>query len=280
MAIKILTDSASDIGAQEAKELGIIMLPMRITFGTEEFFDGVDLLPKQFYEKLMKEKDLPKTAQITPYRFEEAFAEATNNGDEVVAIILSSKLSGTYDAACQAAKQFSGKVYVVDSLSATVGERLLCQYALQLVEKGLSAKDIYEVLNKAKEKLCVMGVLETLEYLKKGGRISSAVALIGNMLNLKPVVKVLDGEVKMAGKARGKRKGLDFLNGLIGEKWIDFSMPYGILYTGLDKNIAEEYVKANPAIWKDGENTPIYIMGSTIGAHIGPGVVGVAYFAE
>ena len=280
MAIKILTDSASDISAQEAKEMGIIMLPMRITFGTEEFYDGVDLSAKKFYEKLVENKDLPKTAQITPFRFEEAFAEATKNGDEVIAIILSSQLSGTYDAACQAAKLFEGKVYVLDTLSATVGERLLCQYALQLIDRGLTAKAIFEELNKMKDKLCVMAVLDTLEYLKKGGRISSVVALLGNMLNLRPIVKALDGKVKMIGKTRGKRKGLEFMNNYIGEKWIDFSMPYGVFYTGLDESGAKVYVQDNPTIWQDGEKTPVYIMGSTIGTHVGPGAIGVAYFEK
>ena len=280
MAVKILIDSSSDIDEKEATKLGIVMLPMQITFGVEEYFDGVDLLPDQFYEKLTTSKDLPKTAQITPYRFEEAFNDMTKDGDEVVAIILSSKLSGTFEAARQAAKGFEGKVFVLDSLSATVGERLLCQYALQLIEKGLSAKEVFEALENAKERICVMGVLETLEYLKKGGRISGAVAVLGTMLNLKPVVKLTDGEVKMAGKARGKKKGLEFLNGLIGENWIDFSMPYGILYTGLDKAPAEEYILEHPEIWQDGADTPLYVMGSTIGTHVGPGVIGVAYFAK
>ncbi|MBR2903559.1 MAG: DegV family protein [Clostridia bacterium] len=125
-----------------------------------------------------------------------------------------------------------------------------------------------------------MAVLDTLEYLKKGGRISSVVALLGNMLNLKPIVKAVDGKVKMIGKTRGKRKGLEFMNNYIGEKWIDFSMPYGVFYTGLDESGAKVYVQNNPTIWQDGEKTPVYIMGSTIGTHVGPGAIGVAYFEK
>lgn len=280
MAIKLMVDSAADIGAQEAKELGILMIPMIISFDGEDYFDGVDLSPIQFYEKLLKSDVLPKTAQVTPFRFEEAFKKATENGDELIAITISSKLSGTYEGAKQAAEKFGGKVFVVDSLSATVGERLLCQYALQLIGKGLSAKAVFENLERAKKKLCVMGVLETLEYLKKGGRISSAVAFVGGVLNLKPVVKVVNGEVKMIGKARGQKKGGELMNGLIKEGGVDFSMPYGVLWTGLEEDIATKYIEESADIWEGRTEIPKYIMGSTIGTHVGPGVFGIAYFEK
>lgn len=121
--------------------------------------------------------------------------------------MISSKLSGTYEAAKTAAEKFGGKVFVVDSLSAAVGERLLCQYALRLIGVGKTAKEVFDELERVKTKLCVTGVLETLEYLKRGGRISGAVAFVGGVLNLKPVVRVVDGEVKMIGKTRGQKKG-------------------------------------------------------------------------
>lgn len=167
MAIQLMVDSAADINQREAESLGIIMLPMVITFGEEEFYDGVNLLPQQFYERLIESDDLPKTSQISPYRFSEAFEKYTANGDELIVITISSKLSGTYEAAKKTAEAFNGKVWVVDSLNACIGERLLAFYALRLLKKGFSAKEIFDELNSAKKKINVMAVLGTLEYLKK-----------------------------------------------------------------------------------------------------------------
>ena len=172
MAVKIIIDSASDITAAEAEVMGIEMMPMSIQFGETEYQAGVNLSACEFYEKLAGAKELPKTSMINSYRFEEAFQRATKNGDEVLAIVLSSKLSGTYEAAKQAAAGFDGKVFVVDTLSAAAGERLLCLYALELIKQGKSAGQVFDELENAKHKLCVMAALETLEYLKKGGRIA------------------------------------------------------------------------------------------------------------
>ena len=189
MAVKIIIDSASDITESEALEMGVTMLPMSIQFGAEEYQAGINLLPKEFYQKLLSCEELPKTSMINEYRFEKAFKNATKNGDEVIVILISSKLSGTYDAAKRTAEKFENKVFVLDSLSAATGERLLCQYALKLLKEGKTAGQVFDELEKAKKKLCVMAALETLEYLKKGGRISNTVAFVGEMLKIKPLVK-------------------------------------------------------------------------------------------
>ncbi len=279
MAVKILVDSASDISKVEAEKMGITMIPMVITFDTEEYYDGIDLLPVQFYEKLVQCKTLPKTAQINAFRFEEAFSELTRDGDEVIAIVLSSKLSATCDSAKQAAEKFKEKVYVVDSLSAATGERLLCEYALSLIKEGKTAKEVFVELEEAKNRLSIMAVLDTLEYLKKGGRISSTIAFVGGLLNLKPVVRVLDGEVKMAGKARGQRKGAEVLNEIVASAGgVDTSMPYAVLWTGLDNSVAEKYALDNEHFFGGDKNVRSFIIGSTIGTHVGPGVFGLAFF--
>lgn len=282
MAIKLMIDSASDISEKEAKELGVIMLPMVITFGEQDYYDGVDLLPVEFYEKLVESDVLPKTSQITPYRFEEEFEKYTKNGDELIVITISSKLSGTFAGAKQAAGRFAGKVHVIDSLNACIGERLLCQYGLRLIEQGLSAPEIVEELEKAKKKINVMALLGTLEYLKKGGRISAAVAFAGEMLSLKPVVAVVDGEVKLVGKALGSKKGNNLLNTLVEKKGgIDFSMPYGVVWSGMDRTMLDKYVKDSAKLWEtETDHVPAYILGGTIGTHIGPGAVGVAFFEK
>ena len=140
--IKIMIDSAADISKNEAEEKGVIMIPMLINIGEEEFYDGVNLSAQEFWEKLVESNALPKTSLINAFRFEEAFEKHTRGGDELIVITISSKLSGTYESARQAAEKFAGKVYVIDSLNACVGERLLCDYALRLLNQGLSAKEI------------------------------------------------------------------------------------------------------------------------------------------
>lgn len=280
--VKIVIDSAADIGKEEAEKLGIVMVPMVITFGAEEYYDGVNITPLQFYEKLIEGDELPKTSQVSPYRFEEAFEKITANGDEAVVITISSKLSGTHASAVQAAEKFGDKVFVVDSLNACIGERLLCQYALRLVEQGLSAKTIAEKLNEVKSKINVMAMINTLEYLKKGGRISAAAAFAGSMLSLKPVVAIIDGEVKVIGKALGSKKGNNLLNGLVEKKGgIDFSMPYGVIWSGLNDTLLQKYVKDSAHLWEsETDSVPAYMLGGTIGTHIGPGAIGVAFFEK
>ena len=282
MSVRIMIDSASDIGQKEAEQLGIAMVPMSITFGETEYFDGVNLQPNEFYEKLIESNELPKTSQINAFRWSEAYEKELKEVDELVVITMSSKLSATYNSAVQASKQFENKVYVVDSLNACVGERLLCQYAIRLVESGKTAKEIADELNNVKSKINVMAVIGTMEYLKKGGRISSAVAFAGKILAIKPVIAVVDGKVKLIGKAMGSKNGNNLLNKMVSEKGgIDFSMPHAVLWSGLDKSMLNKYVEDSSHLWKDyTDKVPEYILGGTIGTHIGPGAVGVAFFQK
>lgn len=282
MAVKIIVDSASDINEREAKEMGIVMMPMEVRIGNEDFLDGVNLLPKQFYEKLIENDDLPKTSQINAFRFEEEFKKHIDNGDEVVVITISSKLSGTYQSALQASSNFEDKVYVVDSLNAAIGERLLCLYALNLIKEGKSAKEIKLELDKKKTKINLMAMLNTLEYLRKGGRISAVAAFAGSLLSLKPVISIINGEVKLIGKALGSKKGNNLLTKLVEEKGgIDFSMPFGVIWSGLDDSMLKKYVEDSSHLWKDhAVHVPAYILGGTIGTHVGPGAIGVAFFEK
>lgn len=280
MSVKIMIDSASDINETEAKKLGFIFMPIEVRFADEEYFDGVNLLPTDFFDKLGSCKDMPQTSLINSYRWCKAFEEATKNGDEVVAITLSSKISGTYNAAVESAKEFNGKVFVVDSLNATLGERLLGLYALELAKQGLSAKEIAEKLDEQKSKLKVIAVIDTLKYLKKGGRISATTAFFGEMLSIKPLIAVIDGKVEVIGKVKGNKKANQFLISRVEELGgINFDMPYGLLYSGNDKtNIDKfetdcEYLFAN--IKPD-----TFPLGCTIGTHIGPGAVGISFFTK
>lgn len=283
--VKILVDSASDVTEEEAKNLGISMLPMEITFGDETFLDGVNLSHERFFEMLIESADLPKTSQINEFRFNEEFEKLTSDGSELVVITLSSKLSGTYNCARNAAKNYAGKVFVVDSLQATIGIRILCEYAIRLVKENRSAKDIAKLLDDKKAKIKLMAVLGTLKYLKKGGRISSLVAFAGEMLSIKPVVSVVNGEVKLVGKAMGSKKGNNLLTQLVEKSGgIDFSMPYALAYSGLSSEYLNKYLKDSKPLWGEHidkiENIPSYMIGSTIGTHVGPGAVAVAFFAK
>ena len=282
MSVKLVIDSSSDITEAEAKELGITMLPMAITFGEEEFLDGVNLTSEAFYEKLVNSADLPKTSQINAFRFEEAFEKYVKAGDEVVAIVLSSKLSGTYNSALQGASNYEGKVYVVDSLNATAGERILVEYALRLVKEGKSAKEIFEILEEKKHKIQVRAMIDTLKFLKKGGRISAVAAFAGELMGLKPMAAVVDGKVEVVGKCLGLKKAIMFMNKDIERLGaIDFDMPFYVLYSGTDKDKADKYIQENSDLWECGiEKVRKDCIGATIGTHVGPGAIGVAFFSK
>ena len=210
------------------------------------------------------------------------FAKLTEDGSEVVAITISSKLSGTYDAAKKASAKFREKVFVVDSMNASAGERLLLEYALRLGKQGISAKEIKEELDIKKNKIKIMAMVSTLEYLRKGGRISSTVAIAGTLLSIKPVVAIQDGKVKLVGKAMGSKKANNLLNSLVLKcGGIDFSMPYCAIYSGRDDSVLKKYIKDSSQLWAHAtDDVPVRIIGSTIGAHAGPGAVGVAFFEK
>ena len=281
--IKILVDSACDLEQSDAEALGVSLLPLQIRFGEEEFLDGVTLSHRAFFEKLIETNTLPQTSQINEYRFEEAFSELTEDGNEVVAITLSSKLSGTHASAVKAAKKFGGKVHVVDSLNACIGERVLLEYAVRLVKEGrLGAAEIAAELDEKKGKIQLLAVLDTLQYLRKGGRISSVTAIAGEMLSIKPVISVVRGEVKLVGKAMGSKKGNNLLTKLVSDcGGIDFTMPYVLGYSGLSDEFLQKYIRDSEALWKDHtDHVPYYLIGSTIGTHVGPGAIAVAFFAK
>ena len=179
--ITIITDSASDISQNNNK--GVTVLPMTITFGEENYEDGVSLTPDSFYMKLIESSALPKTSQVSPYAFGQAYENALKSADYVIVITLSSKLSGTYQSACIAADDYDGRVFVIDSENVTVGEQILIDYALSLIDKGIEVNTIVSQLNTIKKRIRLVALLDTLEYLKKGGRISSGAAFLGNVLS-------------------------------------------------------------------------------------------------
>ena len=280
--VKLVVDSACDLEKAEADARGITLMPLLIRFGEDEYEDGVTLSHREFFEKLIETSELPKTSQINEYRFEEAFKTLTADGSEVVCITISSKLSGTYSSAVKAAKKFGSMVYVVDSLNACIGERILVDYADRLVKAGESAKEIVKKLEESKGKIHLLAVLDTLQYLRKGGRISSVTALAGEMLSIKPVISVVKGEVKLVGKALGSKKGNNLLNRLVDEcGGIDFGMPYTLGYSGLSEEFLLKYMRDSEHLYKEHtDHVPYYLIGSAIGTHVGPGAIAVAFFSK
>lgn len=260
--VKILIDSASDIEKDEADALGVHLIPVRIRFGTEEFLDGINLTHLRFFEMLIESDELPQTSRINEYEFAEKYGELTADGSDVVVITMSSKISGTYSGAVKAAKDFGGKVYVVDSLNACIGERILCQYALRLLGEGLSAREIAAELDVKKHKIQLLAVLDTLKYLRKGGRISAAAAFTGELLSIKPVISIIKGEVKLVGKAIGSKKGNNLLTQLVDRcGGIDFGMPYGLVYSGLSDDYLNKYLNDSAKLWKDNTDfVPSYLI--------------------
>ena len=278
--ITIITDSASDISQNNNK--GVTVLPMTITFGEENYEDGVSLTPDSFYMKLIESSALPKTSQVSPYAFGQAYENSLKSADYVIVITLSSKLSGTYQSACIAADDYDGRVFVIDSENVTVGEQILVDYALSLIDKGIEVNTIVSQLNTMKKRIRLVALLDTLEYLKKDGRISSGAAFLGNVLSIKPVSAIVDGEVSFLGKARGSKQGNNFLIQQVDTYGgIDYSLPVLLGYTGCSTVLMDKYIKDSSSLWEGRIPVPDIIqVGATIGTHIGPGGIAVAFFSK
>ena len=280
MSVRIITDSASDMSPAEHPALRV--LPLSVTFGTDVYMDGVDIDHQRFYEMLVERDELPKTGQVNPYAFSQAIAEAREAGDEAVIITVGAKLSGTNQSARTAlAEAPGGDVFVVDSNNVTLGERVLVEYALRLVDEGRSAAQIAAAVEAVRDRVVVIGLLETLEYLVRGGRLSAAAGAVGTLLNVKPVVAAEDGLIVQLGKARGSKNGRNLLNQKVEQAGgVDFSMPLALGYTGLSDAVLKKYVEDSAALWAghtEGE-LPVHTIGATIGTHVGPGAVAVAFF--
>lgn len=279
MSVKLIVDSTADLIPGVRSRVTVV--PLTIHFGEEEFIDGITIDSHRFYEKLIESDVLPSTSQATPFAFEEAFAEAVEAGFEVVCITCSSRLSGTYQSAVIASEEFPGKVHVVDSRTIALGSAILAEYALELVDKGLTAEEIAWRLMQKRDKIRLLAMLDTLEYLKKGGRISSAVALAGGLLNIKPVLCIENGEIRMLGKARGSRQANNLLVQEIGKAGgVDFCKPLMLGYTGLSDELVKKYIRDSASLWEGNvEQLPVSVVGSVVGTHAGPGAVAVAFFA-
>lgn len=278
MAVRIITDSGFDV--PDASDARLTVLPLSITFGDTTYADGVDLTNDRFFELLIESDELPKTSQATPYAYAQIFERVRAAGDEAVVITLSSGLSGTYQSAVTAAADYP-EVHVVDSKNVTIGQGILVQYALRLADEGRGAAEIASMVESARERLVLLALLDTLEYLRRGGRIPKSVGAIGELLSIKPVIGVRDGEVVMLGKARGSKNGRNLLHQEVEKNGIDFAMPVLIGYSGLSDKLLRKYLEDNRVLWEDKvaeEDLPITSVGATVGTHVGPNAIALAFF--
>lgn len=278
MRTKIIVDSTVDL-APGARAKVAAVVPLTIRFGEQEYRDGETITAQKFYEMLAACEELPTTSQPTPAVFEDAYREATADGSEVVVITIASKLSGTYQSATIAAEDFDGKVFVVDSRNAALASGVLAEYALQLAEEGKSGREILEALMEKRKQVRLYAIVDTLEYLKKGGRLSATVAFVGGVLNLKPIISVEDGVINTVGKARGLKKAFEMLSAECGRYGgVDYDMPTLLGYTGTGDGQLKKYMEENSDLWS--ADTATSIVGPTIGVHAGPGAVAVGFFSK
>ena len=280
--VRILTDSGSDISQNQAREWDIRVIPLSVSFGDQEYLDGVTLSNREFYEKLVETSVLPKTSQIPPYGYEQEFIKALRAGYEhVICFTLSSGVSGSYQSACLAAKKFDGQVTVIDTKQFCISQLIIVERAVQLRDQGLSAQELVSRIREELPQAHVIAVFDTLEYLKLGGRLSAAGAFAGHLLSIKPVLTIEKGKVKIIGRARGSKNSHNQLMRAVEELGIDWERPVCLGYTGLSDLVLTKYVKDSQALYEGHENCLKSVtVGATIGTYAGPGAIAVAFFEK
>ena len=277
MAVRIVTDSSSDLTDEEVAAHHIEVVPLSIRFGDEEFEDRTDLTVEAFYEKLVVSSTLPETAAPAPGKFEAAFRRQQEAGaDAVVCINLASDLSATMQSAQNAAKAAAGSldVRVIDSHSITSGLGTQVLLAAQAAESGASADEIVALVESLAARTHVFGALDTLDNLKKGGRIGGAQALVGSLLSIKPILDLSTGKVEEAGKARTRKKALDVLRDKVAEAG---SIEHLCVTHGLAPDVEEMLDLLAPLYPRD--QIRVGPIGPVIGTHGGPRVMGVTWLA-
>ena len=281
MSIQIITDSAADYTMDELKRRNIQCVPMSVSFGEEHYIDGVTITKEIFYDKLLNSKETPKTAQPSPAEFLDRFEAAKEAGDTVIAILVSSALSGTYQTAMMAKDMADyDKIYIVDSRSASLGIRILVDIAVNMRDQGLAADDIISEIESLKKRIRIYAGLDTLEYLYKGGRISRGVASIGALANIKPIVTFkAEGTVELCGKQVGIRHAIKHIAKMVDADKPDERYPVYYLYSHDRGNVAG-FIRNLEKLGFVVENPKIREIGPTIGSHIGPDAFGIVYISH
>lgn len=279
IAIRIFTDSTSDLSREDQDLLKISVLPLTVHFSDKTYLDGVDISSDQFYDLLDKSESLPTTSLVPPQIFADAFKKCLDAGDEIVGIFISSEISGTYKSACIARDMLdSSKVHIVDSRSASMSLALILSEAAKHRDDGFSAGQIAQHVKFLSQKVRFLAAVNSLKYLRKGGRISAATAVIGEVLGIKPIVSMIDGKVHSVGKARGMQAALKEILKKASADLPD--LRYGVAFA---HSCAPELAQKAIDCLKEPlelKNWLTCSIGSVIGTYAGRGVVGFSYIAR
>lgn len=276
MVVRIVTDSTADLPAEVANELGITVVPLTVFFGDEAYLDGVELDNAAFYQKLEASKDLPRTSQPSPAVFAEAYRRLLDQGTQaILSIHVSSKLSGTYQSACAARNALAEEgnnvpLAIIDSLSVSVGMNHAVQQAARLANAGLGLDEIKASVEDALTRTRILAVLDTLEYVRRGGRIGGASALLGNMLSFKPIISLKDGEVIAVERPRTRSKAYARIAQLLS----DMGPVETVTIAQSNDEVGQQLAEALREVYS-GE-LPIYRLGAALGTHTGPGTAAIA----
>ncbi|MFC2059724.1 DegV family protein [Chloroflexota bacterium] len=276
--VRIVTDSVADLPPSVARELGVMVVPLNVRFGEKVYRDGIDLTSEQFYDKLKYSKTLPFTSVPSPAAFAEVYDELTEETGEIIAIILSSKFSGTYEVALQSVGMMkrNARVEVVDSQWAVMAQGFIVITAARVAQAGGSFDEVMNIILRTRQRVDIRAAFDTLEYLRRGGRIGAAQALLGSTLKLNPIITIKDGVVEPAGRTRSRIKAIDFL--------YDFAMSYShieeiAIEDAACPNDAESLVERlntrfpGQYVYRS-KTTPI------IGTHTGPGLLLLAILGD
>ena len=277
--IRIITDSLCDLTMEHAKKLNIDILPLTVRFGEQDYKCGIELSNEEFYEKLETSSDNPSTAAVNPYEFEEKFKSYIDNGDDVVAILFSKHMSATYQSASIAAGNVdSDRLHLIDCENGAMGQALLIETAVAMRDKGLSADEITEKITELLPKTKTYIVIDTMEYLKRGGRISKSAALIGGLMKLHPVLQVIADGAKPVDKVKGKKSCNAWLINKLKEQEPDTDYKLVIGHSNAPDR-AEILIEQ---LREAGINNEIFVtcIGPVVGTHIGPNCLGIGYIEK
>lgn len=276
--VQIITDSAADFEPYELERMNVQCVPFTVAFGNDEYKENINITKQQFYRLLKEETDFPNTSQPSPHSFENILKKVKDSGDEAIVICLSSALSGACQSAVLAKNQLEfDKCHIIDSLTASGGERILVEQAVKMRNEGKNAEEIVTFLEALRFRVSLYACIDSLEYLFKGGRISRTACTVASVAHIKPIIHILnDGSVDMASKSLGTKRAMDFFDKVLDKYPADKDFPFYVMYTD-SKNggqaLAEYLEKTGFKIPDDN----IIDVGAAIGSHIGPNAFGVAY---
>lgn len=278
--IKIICDSLSDVNKEYLQQYDIDVVPLTLILEGKEYRDGIDITSEAFYKMLREENLHPKTSQATYAQFKKIFDKYIGEGKKVLYISGSSAATGTCQSAIMAKNDTEGEIYVYDTYNFSFGAGIFVVKAAELINEGKSIDEVIEALDILKEKSILMFSVDTLEYLQKGGRISSTKAVVGSILNIKPILEVKDGLVSQAGQVRGKKNAINKLIDLIKEKLGD-DIEQDEIYIGYSDDLKEKEKLTQIAteVFKP-KKIGYFMVGTCIGAHSGPGVSGILCFKK